>query len=177
VVTKLQRQISRRDNSEWGKITVEDFHGTATVLAFKDNWQRYKETLQQDAVVLISGKVSGRERDEEDPPIFLDEAVLLEGVPNSGQLALQIELPIDAELDSDIFARAKRILVAHPGTAPVELILGTDNGAAAPVLRSRTLRADASPDTIEALQEMFGKARVRLVRVADGSGVTNPQSY
>ena len=58
VVTKVQRQISRRDSSEWGKITVEDFHGTATVLAFKDNWQKYKETLQQDAVVLISGKVS-----------------------------------------------------------------------------------------------------------------------
>ena len=168
VVTKLQRQISRRDNSEWGKITVEDFHGTATVLAFKDNWRKYKETLQQDAVVLISGKVSGRERDEEDPPIFLDEAVLLEGVPNSGQLALQIELPIGSELDDDVFARAKEVLAAHPGTAPVELVLGEDNGLAAPVLRSRTLKADPSQDTIEALKEMFGKARVRLVRVADG---------
>ena len=175
VVTKVQRQISRRDNSEWGKITVEDFHGTATVLAFKDNWQKYKDTLQQDAVVLISGKVSGRERDEEDPPIFLDEAVLLEGVPNSGQLALQIEWPIGAELDDDVFARAKEILAAHPGTAPVELILGTDNGVAAPVLRSRTLKADPSHDTIEALQEMFGKARVRLVRVAGGrSGQDEP---
>jgi DNA polymerase-3 subunit alpha len=168
VVTKVQRQISRRDNSEWGKITVEDFHGTATVLAFKDNWQKYKETLQQDAVVLISGKVSGRERDEEDPPIFLDEAVLLEGVPNSGQLALQIELPIGADLDDDVFSRAKEVLAAHPGTAPVELILGSDNGVAAPVLRSRTLKADPSHDTIEALQAMFGKARVRLVRVAQG---------
>ncbi|HIF05455.1 MAG TPA: hypothetical protein EYQ64_00450 [Gemmatimonadetes bacterium] len=168
VVTKVTRQISRRDNSEWGKITIEDFHGTATVLAFKDTWQKHKETLQQDAVVLISGKVSGRERDEEDPPIFLDDALLLEGIPNSGQLALQIELPMGAELDDDVFSRAKEVLVAHPGTAPVELRLGSDNGIAAPVLRSRTLKADASRDTIEALQEMFGKARVRLVRVGEG---------
>lgn len=168
VVTKVTRQISRRDNSEWGKITIEDFHGTATVLAFKDTWQKHKETLQQDAVVLISGKVSGRERDEEDPPIFLDDALLLEGIPNSGQLALQIELPMGAELDDDVFSRAKEVLVAHPGTAPVELRLGSDNGIAAPVLRSRTLKADASGDTIEALQEMFGKARVRLVRVGEG---------
>ncbi|HAT17997.1 MAG TPA: hypothetical protein DCS76_09405, partial [Gemmatimonadetes bacterium] len=160
VVTKVQRQISRRDNSEWGKITVEDFHGTASVLAFKDNWQKYKETLQQDAVVLLSGKVSGRERDEEDPPIFLDDALLLEGVPNSGQLALQIEFQVGAELDDDVFARAKEVLVAHPGTAPVELRLGTDNGAGSPVFRSRTLKADPTHETIEALQEMFGKARV-----------------
>jgi DNA polymerase-3 subunit alpha len=176
-VTKVQRQISRRDHTEWGKVTVEDFHGTATVLAFKDNWQKYKETLQQDAVVLISGKVSGRERDEEDPPIFLDAALLLDGVSNSGQLALQIELPIGAELDNDVFAKAKEVLVAHPGTAPVELLLGSYNGIAAPVLRSRTLKTDPSSDTIEALQEMFGKARVRLVRVGDGRSQLDGADY
>jgi DNA polymerase-3 subunit alpha len=72
VVTHVARQISRRDSSEWGKVTVEDFNGTATVLAFGDAWQKYKEVLQQDAVVEIVGRVSGRERDEEDPPLFLE---------------------------------------------------------------------------------------------------------
>ena len=90
--------------------------------------------------MLISGKVSGRERDEDDPPIFLDDALLLEGVSNSGQLALQIELPMGAELDDDVFARAKEVLEAHPGTAPVELLLGSDNGITAPVFRSRSSR-------------------------------------
>ena len=176
VVTKVQRQISRRDNSEWGKITVEDFHGTATVLAFKDNWQKYKETLHQDAVVLITGKVSGRERDEEDPPIFLDAALPLEGVPNGGQLALQIELPIGIDLGDDVFVRAKEVLVAHPGTAPVELRLGSDNGQPAPVLRSRTLKANPSQETLEALQELFGKARVRLVKVGHRTP-SEPEAY
>ena len=168
VVTKVNRQISRRDNSEWGKITVEDFHGTATILAFKDNWQNYKEILHQDAVVLVSGKVSGRERDEEDPPIFLDEAVVLEGLANSGQLALQIEVPIGTDLAGDVFARAKEVLASHPGTAPVHLSLGSDNGVSAPSLRSRTLRVDPGRETVDALQEMFGKARVRLIRVGIG---------
>ncbi len=175
VVTKVARQISRRDNSEWGKITVEDFHGTTTILAFKDNWQKYTEVLQQDVVVLISGKVSGRERDEEDPPIFLDEAVLLEGLANSGKLALQIELPIGAELDAHVFARAKEVLVAHPGTAPVELTLGSDNGTLSPLLRSRTLKVDPSGEALGELQEMFGKARVRLVKVGnDGVQANGP---
>jgi len=176
VVTKVQRQISRRDNSEWAKITVEDFHGTATVLAFKDNWQKYKETLHQDAVVLLSGKVSGRERDEEDPPIFLDAALPLDGVSNGGQLALQIELPVGAVLDDDVFVRAKEILKAHPGTAPVEVRLGSDNGMPAPILRSRTLKADPNQDTLEALQQMFGKARVRLVRVGHRTA-SEPETY
>jgi DNA polymerase-3 subunit alpha len=34
VVTKVTRQIMRKDSSEWGRLTVEDFAGTASVLAF-----------------------------------------------------------------------------------------------------------------------------------------------
>ena len=165
VVTKVQRQISRRDNSEWGKIIVEDFHGTATVLAFKETWQTYKEVLQQDAVVLINGKVSGRERDEEEPPIFLDEAVSLDGVPNSGQLALEIELPEDSRWADSVFHDAKEVLAAHPGDAPVELRLGSSNGVEASRFRSRSLRVDPSNETLADLQEMFGKGHVRLIRL------------
>ncbi|MEJ2206259.1 MAG: DNA polymerase III subunit alpha, partial [Gemmatimonadota bacterium] len=87
VVTSVARQISRKDNSEWGKITVEDFQGTATVLAFREVWQTYKEVLVQDAVVLLAGKVSSRERDEEDPPLFLDSARPLDELTDSGELA------------------------------------------------------------------------------------------
>jgi DNA polymerase III alpha subunit len=75
VVTEAARQVSKKDGSEWGRITVEDFHGTATVLAFGESWAKYREVLQQDAPVVVRGAVSGRDRDEEDPPVFLDGAV------------------------------------------------------------------------------------------------------
>jgi DNA polymerase III subunit alpha len=175
VVTKVQQQISRKNNAEWGKITVEDFHGTATFLAFKDTWQVAKEILLEDAVVLIRGKVSSNERDEEDRPVFLDEAISLEGVSNSGKLALQIELPIGGGWDPVLFAQAKGVITEHPGIAPVQLTLGADNGAAAPTLRSRTLRVDPTPETIAELQEMFGKARVRLVKVGGDYEDTPPE--
>ena len=51
--------------------------GTATVLAFGDVWDQYHDLLVQDAPVLIRGQVSGRDRDEDDPPIFLDSVVPL----------------------------------------------------------------------------------------------------
>jgi DNA polymerase-3 subunit alpha len=164
VVTGVARQISRRDGAEWGKVTVEDFHGTATVLAFKEVWQTHKERLRQDAVVLIRGSVSGRERDEEDPPIFLDEVVPLEELERSGQLTVQIELEVGAEMVSEAFASARALLAAHPGSAPVELTLGSDNGAPAPRFRSRTLTVDPSSETLAALRELFGKGNVRLVK-------------
>ncbi|HSG49501.1 MAG TPA: DNA polymerase III subunit alpha, partial [Longimicrobiales bacterium] len=164
VVTGVARQISKRDNSEWGKITVEDFHGTATVLAFKDVWQACKEALRTDAVILLRGQVSGRERDEEDPPIFLDEVQPLEELPGSGLVSLQIELPLGTELGPAEFAHARAILAAHQGATPVEVTLGQDNGVRAPRLRSRSLRAEVSNGTLAELREIFGAGRVRLVR-------------
>ena len=163
VVTSVSRQISRRDNTEWGKIFIEDFHGTATVLAFRDAWQAHKDVLAQDAVVLVSGKVSGRERDEEDPPVFLDRAVLLDDAAHSGRIAVQIEMDFGSSLAAEHFERAKEILAAHPGPAPVEIRLGTDNGQPAPRFRSRSLRAEPDRATLEELEEIFGKGRVRLV--------------
>lgn len=166
VVTGVARQISRRDSTEWGKITVEDFTGTATLLAFKDSWQDNKDALDQDAVVLIRGKVSNRERDEEDPPIFLDDVEPLERLPGSGRLAVQIELEFGSEqLSPDLFERAKTVVLSHPGSAPFEVRVGTDNGMPAPRLRSRSLRVSADADALSELKEIFGASRVSLVRV------------
>ena len=164
VVTQVQRQISRRDSSEWGRITIEDFHGTAQVLAFRDAWAAGRETLQQDAVVLIRGKVSGRERDEDDPPIFLDEVEVLNDVLTSGRLALRIALDGKAEVPEDAFARAKKMLGEHPGDAPVEVLWRPGNGERDRRLRSRTLRVDPGPGTLRELREVLGQTRVELVR-------------
>jgi DNA polymerase-3 subunit alpha len=165
VVTSVARQISRRDSSEWGKVTVEDFNGTATVLAFGDVWQKNKDVLKQDAVVEIVGRVSGRERDEEDPPIFLDSARPLEDV--GPELAVQIELELGSDVQGAAFEAAKKLMAAHPGPSAVWIQVGSDNGERAPRLRSRTLRIDPSGETLGALQKLFGRGNVRLVRTVE----------
>jgi DNA polymerase-3 subunit alpha len=164
VVTQVARQISRRDSSEWGKITVEDFHGTATVLAFKESWEKARDILQQDALVLVRGKVSGRERDEDDPPVFLDSVEPLEAVPDSGRLAVQIEMDLESDLPEEAFDEARTILLAHPGAAPLMLRFGKDNGSPAPRFRSRSLRVAPDAETLSELKRVFGRGNVRLVR-------------
>src|SRR5690606_23031093 len=114
VVTDTARQISKRDGAEWGRITVEDFLGTATVLAFGDTWANCKELLQKDAPVLLRGSVSGRERDEEDPPIFLDGVVPLASIRETGEVGLCIEMRAD-EGDPDAVERARVVMAGYPG--------------------------------------------------------------
>jgi DNA polymerase-3 subunit alpha len=117
VVTAVSRQISKRDGSEWGRITIEDFSGTATVLAFRDAWENYHDMLVQDAPILLRGSVSGRDRDEEAPPIFLDGAVPLAALRTNGSLALEVELRSDQ--NAAVLAAAAAAFRAHPGTSPL----------------------------------------------------------
>jgi DNA polymerase III subunit alpha len=167
VVTSVAKQFSRRDGKEWGKLTVEDFHGTATVLAFGEIWEKCRETLAQDAPVLIRGAVSGRERDEDDPPVFLDAAVPLTEIRASGEVALCIELS-HAGVEPERIARVRDTLSARPGQAPLRVVWRNgeeESGEPAPRFRSRTLRVSAEREQLDELRELLGSDRVRLERV------------
>jgi DNA polymerase-3 subunit alpha len=162
VVTEAARQISKKDGSEWGRITVEDFHGTATVLAFGESWAKYKDVLKQDAPVLIRGTVSNRERDEEEPPLFLDSAVALSEIRNGGDVGVQIEIGSDGP-GPDALAAAKAILAEHAG--PGQLVVVWRNGGTEQTkLKSKTVKVAPRDELLIALRDALGAERVSLHR-------------
>ena len=190
VITAVSRQISKRSGQEWGRLTVEDFHGTASVLCFGEVWETNKEILVQDAAVLVRGQVSGRDRDEDDPPIFLDEAVPLAQLRTTGSVGIEVELVPGGGVDR--IDAATPVLRSSPGEAPLYVVL---NGGAGPSdagnsgnggsagggngsgngggsggrgrsvrFRSRSLKVEPTADLLSELRELFGPDRVRLVR-------------
>jgi DNA polymerase III subunit alpha len=166
VITAVARQISKRDGAEWGRITVEDFYGTATVLAFGENWAKWKDLLlQQDTPVLLQGAVSGRERDEEDPPIFLDAVVPLAGLRESGEVAVCLEIGRDS-LGDEQLQRAIELFQQHPGPAPLVVRWAAADGAAeaSASFRSRSVRLMPRDELLAALREVLGEGKVGLVR-------------
>ncbi len=186
VVTSVAKQISRRNGSEWGRITVEDFHGTATVLAFGEAWERHRDALAQDAALLIRGSVSGRERDEDAPPIFLDDVAPLAEIRKTDAIAVELRLSPDRG-DADAISVATRALRASPGESPLfvrwlpapraaaedgEAGAGgaegrgaNGNGASGERrFRSRTITVTPTEALLEELRGLFGVDHVRLVR-------------
>jgi DNA polymerase III subunit alpha len=184
VVTSVSRQISKKNGSEWGRLTIEDFYGTASVLAFGDVWEQYHDLLTQDAAVLLRGSVSGRDRDEDAPPIFLDSALPLSQLRTSGTLALEVALAPGPE--PDVVVRAADMFRAHPGPSAVYVTVmhsggrddaepagtGPDgatrsaaNGSPETVrLRSRSLTVTPSDALLNELRELFGAEQIRLIR-------------
>jgi DNA polymerase-3 subunit alpha len=191
VVTAVNRQRSKRNGAEWARLTVEDFIGTGTVLVFGDAWELNHDVLIQDSAVLIRGTVSGRERDEDAPPIFLDSVAPLNALWQSGQLAVELTLPRDAE---ETVQLGNEVMRAHPGNSPVYVrwseseSTGEPNGSAQPGkegeagfteavtvdrsgkprrsvrLRARAFQVAPSETLLQELRAVFGADSVRLVR-------------
>jgi len=170
VVTGVKRQFSRRNGAEWARLSVEDFHGTATVLAFGEAWEENRSRIRQDEAVLVRGEVSGKERDEDAPPIFLREVVPLLDIREGEALALELDLGADVA-GVEQMATAARALRDHRGASPVTLLWRRENGNGGEVqrFRSRSLRVDVTPVLMTELRSLFGDDHVRLVRAEDAS--------
>ncbi|UCF20693.1 MAG: DNA polymerase III subunit alpha [Gemmatimonadota bacterium] len=164
VVTEIARRISRKDGSEWARLVFEDYHGTAVALAFREAWSKNRDQLEPGQPVLLRGSVSGRERDEGDPPLFIDEILPLDSVYRSGNIAVCLELT-GAEVDTERLDKAIKIARDHPGSAAIQVVVG--NGGDEPSrLRSRALSVAPAPDVLAELRALLGENRVRLVEVS-----------
>lgn len=164
VITEIDRRISRKDGSEWGRLVLEDYRGTATALAFREAWAKHRDTLVPGIPVLVQGSVSGRERDEDDPPIFVDDITPLDGLYRSGRIAVCLQLRGGDAVSGDRLDEAIRIARAHPGPASLHVVVqnGGEGGAH---LRSRAVSVAPDPAVLAELRTVLGEGRVRLVEV------------
>ncbi len=164
VVTEADVRKARSDGREYGRLTIEDYHGTATALAFGEGWAEHREVLSQEAPVLLAGTVSGNSRDEDDPPIFVDAAVPLAEVRRSGRVGVCIELEPRLDLPEDAFDRAREAARSAEGRGP--LVVEWHNGGSGEGpsrFTSVSLGVKPTPDLLEELRSVFGPERVRLV--------------
>jgi len=165
VVTSMNVNVGRSSGKEYCKLTVEDFHGTASAMVFGDQWQETKGLFAEDAPVLIEGQVSANSRDEENPPIFVDSVRLLQGVNASGGVAVCIELREGDDAHPGEFASVREVLESSPGEGALYLRWHPEgNGVEPPILASRSLRVAPSAALLADLRALLGRESVHLIR-------------
>jgi len=165
VITETSVRTARRDGREWARLTLEDFHGTATAMAFGDTWLDNRELLTDDLPVLITGTVSGNSRDDDDPPMFIDSVQPLAAVRAGGGVGILIELCEGDGLETGAFEQVRQLLESCPGPGPlfVEWQRSGNGGSARPRFASRSLRVAPNASLVTDLRTLLGD-RVKLVR-------------
>ncbi len=163
VVTAVKRQISKRSGSEFARITVEDFSGTAELLVFPEAWSVLAERMKTDVPMLIKGGYSKRDADADVPTFIVEGLQRFEELRTNGQVVVCLGMVYGRDVSPEVMQDVRAVVDAHPGTAPLEVHWSDGNGIQAR-LRSRSLTLAATNAALKELRMLLGDDQVRLVR-------------
>ncbi len=162
-MTAVKRRISKKTGAEYARLTLEDFHGTAEAIVFPETWGKLSHIIVPDAALLLTGGFSARDRGEDRAPFIVEMAQPLEELRTSGAIGVAVEWRAGDGPDQDAAQALKALCAAHPGPAPVLVEWNDGNGATAQ-LRARGTRVALDEDFLDALRELVGPDRVRLIK-------------
>jgi DNA polymerase-3 subunit alpha len=118
VVTELRRQYTKRGDL-MARFVLEELQAAMEVFVFPRVMAEYGALLENDAVVVVRGRLDLRE----DQPKLVCMEIRRPILEASGVQELRIALPLGV-LTDDTVGRLKSTLTGHPGECPVLLHVG-----------------------------------------------------
>ncbi|MEV5753813.1 DNA polymerase III subunit alpha [Actinoallomurus sp. NPDC052308] len=119
IISGLQRKITKNGDT-WAIVNLEDHDASVECLIFPKSYVLYGETLAEDRVVTIRGRVNVR---DETLSVYGEEVTVLDvSQVTAAEPPVVISLS-EARVSADVVLELKRILDSHPGHAPVHLRL------------------------------------------------------
>ncbi len=153
LITATKQIPTKKDPTKFIRfVTIEDLTGKAETIAFNSKIAEYGEYLQSEQRVIVSGKISKREGDEQ-PVIIIDT---VKTVDNSNILTIKLEN--DFKFEELVFLKNK--LCEFQGSDPVMLKVD-DDGLEAKILTASMFWVNASNDLINTLSKTF-KDRISI---------------
>lgn len=153
------RVILDRKGNPMAFVTVEDFHGSYEVIVFSTSYGKYRGKLQTDKIVIITGKVSVKEKGNN--KVIVDYVYTIDEALRT--LARSVHLTIASNVfgENELYV-LKKALVRFPGEREV-VFHWKQNGNVAFAVRARS--AHVTPD-LELLAELKRITGVEHVEVS-----------
>jgi DNA polymerase-3 subunit alpha len=156
IVTELKSILDRK-NKPMAFLTLEDFYGSCEVIVFSKTYEIFRELLQVDAMILVSGRTSSRE--EEDTKILCDDVVLLQEVWKQHAKSLHLNMtPVG--VDDPILNQISEILEQNPGNCHLFINLKGPSDSQRQLIRSKKLKVNPAPEMIMKLRSLLGAENV-----------------
>jgi len=136
-------------------VTIEDFGGSLELIFFSDSYEKAKEFIAVDGIILASGRISTREGQA--------PKLLATGVVPLDRLTEFYDCRLVLQLDREDFTRmdeVRPVLEAHPGEKDV-IIVTRKNGEELQI-RPKGLHVSLRNDVIEDLRRILGESKVFL---------------
>lgn len=125
MITGVQQGFSKKSGKPYAMVTLEDTGGSAQILCMNDNYDKFRDHLKQNAVILVVGEVNNG---EDKPKIFPTEIMPLEVAPRKYTKQVHLRLQM-AHLTPEKLDDVRRLVEAHKGRTPLFLCFRDPSGA------------------------------------------------
>ncbi|HBD63252.1 MAG TPA: DNA polymerase III subunit alpha, partial [Clostridiales bacterium] len=161
IIIKKQNKITKNNNM-MAFVTLEDLYGTVEVIIFPQIYERYREILQEDSIVLVEGNIDASEEDA--PKLICNKITELkkEITPTPGKQAtrkvyIKVE---DSEHYKDIKKELMNTISMYSGNDCV--IIYNQQEKANMVLPKKNWVNIDSKELIEKLKALLGEKNIAM---------------
>ncbi len=157
IITKMRTHTDRKQKT-MAFVTLEDFSGTSDVVVFSDIYEKHRDLLQPDSMVLILGQVSKQE--EASAKILCSEVISLSKAREKYAKTVCVNLHIN-ELSEEKLSDIKKLFQANRGKCNV--LLHIINGHKREYLiRSKSLFVPFHEEFLNRVRTVVGNENVWL---------------
>ncbi|MBO9578831.1 MAG: DNA polymerase III subunit alpha, partial [Microbacteriaceae bacterium] len=151
LLTSVQHRVAKNSGNAYGIGTVEDFGGELQVMFLGKTYTEFQPVLQEDAIVVIRGRVNARD----DGKVLHANSVSVPDLAGAGAsattpLPLTVSIP-EQRATTEVVQALGDILIRHEGDTEVRLRLVRDGGARVFELPYRVTRSQGLTGELKTL--------------------------
>ncbi|MFD1929921.1 DNA polymerase III subunit alpha [Nonomuraea mangrovi] len=154
IIAGLQRKVTKQ-GSPWAIVTLEDHDAAVECLIFPKTYTLYGEALAQDRVISMRGRINVR---DETMSVYGEEITLLDVSQAHTGPPVVISIQ-EAQLNVRLVQELKHILTAHPGRAPVHVLVHR-HGAKSVLLNLQPFQVTPQPSFHGDVKALLGAGAI-----------------
>ncbi|MCP4685429.1 MAG: DNA polymerase III subunit alpha [bacterium] len=155
LLTAIKPMTDKKGN-QMAFATLEDFSGHVELILFSDCFEKAKEILEIDRIVLTSGRISTREGEQ--PKILSNEVLAMEKITE--RFNCQLVIKLNPNCAEDTIEQALTTLDKFRGGVPV--LLATRENGSEVYIKSRRYAVTLDFELLNSLKELLGDSAAYL---------------
>jgi DNA polymerase-3 subunit alpha len=160
IITQVVQRLDKKEKS-YAFFRVEDFSGSARVVAFADVFEKYRSLIKDDQFAVVIGKADRRDEIGE-TTVIACEFYTLDDARRRFPQRLSIRLQESANGDAEeAVGQLKHAIQKFPGDLPLRFHVCTPDGDTVH-LSAKKIRVRPAPELLSELRKRFGKDNVWL---------------
>ncbi len=152
IVSSLAVKVTRHKQT-MAVMQIEDMDGSVEVVAFPEEFQRYRSAIAKDVPVLVCGEVSTRDGS---PKVTVQELYPLQDAPRHFAERMGIHLTAQTA-NTQTLGKIRALLEQYPGSTPVVLCVSLPTSEKIFIEADRSLKVTAAETLLADLKEVLGE--------------------